>query len=514
MNRLLYRALPWLVFAGSLGLTGLLWQHEVASVHGNLRAAFDFSLRDAASRIEQRMAAYEQMLRGAQGLFAVTGIRHQDFPAYVASLQLGGDFSGIQGIGVSFLVPREGRLDHERDVRRRLPAYAIAPPGERDVYAPIIYLAPAVGRNLQAVGYDPLSSPPRRLAMEQARDSGAAAISAKVRLATEPDTGGQAGFVMYLPLFRSDQTPATRAARRDAIVGWVFAGVRMDDLMASLYGERPAGTTLRIYDGVELTPESLMFDAGGAPGPAGLEATEYITVAGHTWTMVFRSGPGFEERYNSGAPRVIVVAGLGLGLLAALLAWQLINGRNHALALAMKMTRELREGEERMRHMAQHDPLTHLPNRALFSDRLSQAIATARRKHGRLALMFVDLDHFKPVNDSYGHAVGDLLLQDLASRLQACLRESDSAGRVGGDEFVVLLPDIAGAEDALPVAEKIRAALGRPMAVGDRMLQVSASIGVAVFPEHGEDEIRLSKSADDAMYRAKAAGRDRVALAV
>jgi diguanylate cyclase (GGDEF)-like protein len=256
-----------------------------------------------------------------------------------------------------------------------------------------------------------------------------------------------------------------------------------------------------------------MFDAGGAAGPALLESTEYITVAGHTWTMVFRAEPDFEERYNSGAPRVIVVAGLGLGLLAALLAWQLINGRNHALAMAMKMTRELREGEERMRHMAQHDPLTHLPNRALFSDRLSQAIAAARRNHGRLALIFVDLDNFKPVNDSYGHAVGDLLLQDLARRLQACLRESDSAGRFGGDEFVVLLPSVAGAEDALQVAEKIRSALGRPMAIEDRLLQVSASIGVAVFPEHGEDEINLAKSADDAMYRAKAAGRDRVALA-
>jgi diguanylate cyclase (GGDEF)-like protein len=177
------------------------------------------------------------------------------------------------------------------------------------------------------------------------------------------------------------------------------------------------------------------------------------------------------------------------------------------------MTRELRESEERMRHMAQHDPLTHLPNRALFSDRLQAALARARRDSARAGLMFVDLDHFKPVNDAYGHAVGDQLLVAATERMRDCLRESDTLARVGGDEFVVLLPHIDVPIDAQLVAERIRATLAHPFTIGPHVLRISASIGIGIFPEQGGDDVSLMKSADDAMYHAKDLGRDRLVFA-
>jgi diguanylate cyclase (GGDEF)-like protein len=162
--------------------------------------------------------------------------------------------------------------------------------------------------------------------------------------------------------------------------------------------------------------------------------------------------------------------------------------------------------------MAQHDQLTGLPNRALFSDRLQRAIVNSVRDKTALALMFIDLDRFKPVNDTYGHIVGDLLLQDVARRMLECLRDSDTVARIGGDEFVLLLRDASAIPDTLTVAEKIRSGLDRPFVLQGHTLQISCSIGVAQFPEHGQDDITLAKNADVAMYRAKERGRNQVCL--
>ena len=169
--------------------------------------------------------------------------------------------------------------------------------------------------------------------------------------------------------------------------------------------------------------------------------------------------------------------------------------------------------EERIAHMAQHDGLTGLPNRALLQDRLQQAMARAQREGHRLALLYVDLDRLKPINDSLGHQVGDLLLKAVARRLQECIRASDTAARVGGDEFVVLLAEVGDARDALQVGNKIRVALTQTFDLaGVHQVHISSSIGIAIFPDHGEDQAALTRAADEAMYRSKAGGRDRVEL--
>ena len=188
------------------------------------------------------------------------------------------------------------------------------------------------------------------------------------------------------------------------------------------------------------------------------------------------------------------------------------DGSIYALCGISTDITERKDIEEHMRHMAQYDALTHLPNRALFDDRLRRALAAAKREQKGLALMFIDLDKFKPVNDTYGHAVGDLLLQQAAQRIQDCLRESDTAARIGGDEFVILLPSIEAAMDATMVAEKIRLALSQPFAIAEHMLNISSSIGIAVYPEHGNEEKLLVKNADIAMYHAKKNGRNNAKL--
>jgi diguanylate cyclase (GGDEF)-like protein/PAS domain S-box-containing protein len=159
-------------------------------------------------------------------------------------------------------------------------------------------------------------------------------------------------------------------------------------------------------------------------------------------------------------------------------------------------------------HLAQHDALTDLPNRVLFNDRLTQAIALAERQGKQLAVMFVDLDHFKKINDSLGHDVGDKLLKSVAERLKACVRRSDTISRLGGDEFVLLLSQVEHAEDAAISARKTLRALTAPHMIDGKSLDVNVSIGVSTYPNDGQDAESLMNRADNAMYEAKQRGRN------
>jgi len=168
---------------------------------------------------------------------------------------------------------------------------------------------------------------------------------------------------------------------------------------------------------------------------------------------------------------------------------------------------------QRIAHMAQHDALTNLPNRTLLTDRLEHAIALSQREKSRFALLYIDLDRFKPVNDTFGHIVGDALLQMVARRMRDCIRESDTVARMGGDEFAVLLAPVGSRRDALGVAEKLRTALEAPFAIEGKQLEISCSIGCAFYPDDGSDEDALAQNADKAMYHAKTCGRNRVCFA-
>lgn len=175
-------------------------------------------------------------------------------------------------------------------------------------------------------------------------------------------------------------------------------------------------------------------------------------------------------------------------------------------------TRDISErkiAQQRIDFLAHHDPLTELPNRLLFKDRFERAVKHGKRAGTRTALLFVDLDRFKPINDSHGHAIGDIVLREVAQRLQACVRGTDTVSRQGGDEFLMILTDLRGGEAAAQVAEKVLAALARPFQVERLVLSLGASIGIVLSPDDGEDFEDLLRRADAAMYRAKRAGGNR-----
>ena len=189
------------------------------------------------------------------------------------------------------------------------------------------------------------------------------------------------------------------------------------------------------------------------------------------------------------------------------------NGEvNGFLKVASDITERTKIAAE-MARLAHHDALTQLPNRRLFDDRMQFALNRARRERMRLALMLIDLDKFKEVNDLQGHTVGDLLLKAVAERMQQCLRETDTLARIGGDEFVVLLEGDSAPQDALKVAEKIRLLLNEPFELGEKITaSIGCSIGLSIYPDHGTDQTSLQEHADEAMYRAKASGRNCVVL--
>ncbi|MCL4819687.1 MAG: EAL domain-containing protein [Vicinamibacteria bacterium] len=252
-------------------------------------------------------------------------------------------------------------------------------------------------------------------------------------------------------------------------------------------------------------------DPSGLPGRLGLlPAGRALDEAGHTLSP--SADPVLAVLASGKAIREAVV---GLRHADGAVAWLLISVEPEAIDGAIANVvctfsdiTEQRRAHERIRHLAQHDGLTQLPNRELLLDRLGVALVQCRRRAVGLALVFVDLDNFKVINDSLGHSAGDSVLRTVARRLRSAVREADTVARLGGDEFVVLLTGIESTQDVLRVVSQLQATLRRPLDVDGRELSAHASVGVALYPQDGTDAETLLRHADTAMYRAKELGRD------
>ena len=355
LNPLLW---PVLVGVLSLALTAWLWDHERQRQERHLKDNFEFGLRQTVTRVEQRMASYEQTLRGVRGLFdASENITRKDFGSYVDAQLAGADFAGLRMIAYAPLLNADQVEAHVAGQQSGgVAEFAIRPPGRRDRVAPVTYAAPAMASSQYVLGYDLLTDPTRRAAMLRATDSGGAAITGWTHLIDVPGREPTPGCVMFMPLYAKGQPTDTVEARRAHLIGWVFASFRVGDLMSSLYGEGTPGLDVRLYDGVDIGPTTLMYPPGEAPPPAAparFDAQEFIGFAGHAWTVAVRSTPEFERRYRNDGVRIIAVAGLGVSLLLALLTWQLVTARERANDAARLMTQQLRDGAERYRRIVE-----------------------------------------------------------------------------------------------------------------------------------------------------------------
>ncbi|MBL8480118.1 MAG: diguanylate cyclase, partial [Sterolibacteriaceae bacterium] len=219
------------------------------------------------------------------------------------------------------------------------------------------------------------------------------------------------------------------------------------------------------------------------------------------WRLLIRDSRWQGEVWNQRKNGEVFIVWLSISCVAS-------SGQPRRYVATLTDITRSKQLEEELRHRAYHDPLTDLPNRALFSDRLHVAISQAQR-HGRsFALCFIDLDGFKPVNDRYGHAAGDELLVECSRRLRACMRAADTIARLGGDEFAAILIDVGSRREVEEVATRIVADLARPFALDAGAVSISCSIGIALFPEHGADAEVLQHSADAALYAVKESSRN------
>lgn len=349
--------LTGIVLLFSLALTYGLWRTTHAAAMKDLQGEFDFRVRQTTDRIDRRMATYEQALRGTKGFLEGSDeITYAEFRTYIAALGLQDYYPGIQGIAISRLVRPEEKDRHVAAIREQgITDYAIRPAGEREFYTSISHIEPLTGINPRALGYDMFTEPVRRAAMERARDTGRAALSGKVTLIQENIERPQAGFVMYVPMYRKGFPAETLAQRREAITGWIGGPFRMDDLMVGLNRERASDLAIEIYDGDTISQKSMLFDSDNGTSRdqssrSLFDVTKTISIAGRPWTVRIESGPAFEQQLDTDPSRYIAFAGIAVGALLSLLVWTLATGRRRAIGLASTMTEELRASEFRWKY--------------------------------------------------------------------------------------------------------------------------------------------------------------------
>ena len=293
----------------------------------------------------------------------------------------------------------------------------------------------------------------------------------------------------------------TRTLERQAgelrLAGHVFdssrEGIIVTDPETRILAVNPAFTEITGYSAAEALGRTPAFLSSGRHDREFFKAM---------WASVRETGAWSGEIWNRRKDGRLYPEQIGIGTVCGP-----AGEVRHYVGTFLDIT-ERKEAETRIRHLAEFDVLTQLPNRALLGDCLSRAIAVARRTGERLALLFIDLDRFKTINDSLGHAMGDRVLQEVAGRLRQLTRQTDTVSRLGGDEFVVLITGLEQPGFAITTAQKVLASLGQPYLMDHHELQVTPSIGIALYPDNGDDAGTLLKNADAAMYHAKNSGRN------
>lgn len=436
----------------------------------------------------------EEAVRAARQAESVAALSIGQLASAAAFFQAEGDFNKHEFDVIADPLLNEGALsgtayiqrvpDSERVAFERRHRSPIFEPGEdgprraatRPVYYPIVYAVSSLG-SVAPVGYDLAADPERGPFLRRARDRGEPVATPPVELLL-----GGVGINVYWPVYRDGAATTTMAERRRALIGFAGGGFRVNDLAQAAISTVPDSTEvqLRVDRATRAGHQGELEDAATAP----------IHIADRTWLLVVRD----PNRPDAGLSLLLAVIGIAL---AALLG-----------ALIMVWSRNERMQE--LEREAGQDPLTGLKNRRRFEEDLALAMARARREGTTGAMLMLDLDHFKQVNDTHGHPAGDKVIKEVADVLRHRSRESDILARLGGDEFAVVLPRCSPAEAHL-VAEAIVAAIREHLPVEEGVEPLTVSVGVTMFGDHPRSSIAsVVSEADAAMYAAKDGGRDGV----
>ncbi|WP_344650676.1 diguanylate cyclase domain-containing protein [Cryptosporangium japonicum] len=476
---------------------------------------------ELAIAVTDRVVRYGETLRDlAAAIGAQSDLRGDDFARITAGL----DNSRLAGAAsISFIVPSTtaGTPAVQAYWRARgSTGLALHPTPGRSEHA-FVVLERIFDNSATIVGIDLAQRPQPTEALEVARANGTLAISPAFTLLRDegiPALSRQASVVFAVPVYTG-----LGSTRPHVFEGWIVMPVRGQDFLSPTLLERGQGA-VRVEVAEATAPAAVLTTAnpGRLVRDESLTRRRTVVVGQRRWLVTIRPTARLIAATDRGMGRFTLAAGAALTLMLGVLTGVLAGSRGRALqqvdeataALRLDIARrerveaQLRERELELQRLAFHDPLTGLANRTLFYDRLTHALATHARAERMVALLFVDLDGFKEVNDRLGHQAGDTVLRTVADRLRVGLRAVDTVARFGGDEFAIILEGLSAAPDARRTAERVLADLQAPIDVDGAQARVSASIGI-VLSGADADADELIREADAAMYTAKHAGKNR-----
>jgi diguanylate cyclase (GGDEF)-like protein len=498
-----------------MGLAALLVGSGILLVNKWERQALEreFSSQTSAlaTQLQRRLDAQSDSVLAVSRLFVLNEhINRSDFQASVEPWL--SHYAGTQNFGWSphitdvqrpaFEAQMRERGETGYEIRGRTPDGATYRAEARPDYLPIAMVAPR-STNLNVIGLDVQVLDATAHAIQGARETRQPRVTQGMRLVQE--SGEQRGVVLYQAVFESRPPSQFK--------GVVSAVFRVDDVLSSaLESSQRRRLQLCLVD-PEATPGNQRL-----AGPVGCELANWLgrglqarlplAFGQSVWSMRIKADDSFATAERSWSTWTMVATALiSVGLLGAFLL--VVTGQNRRTQSMVDLrTAELAHSNAGLQQLAHFDLLTGLPNRSFWMNQARTTLESVHRHQDTMAVIFLDLDHFKHINDTLGHAVGDQLLQVVAQRLLSCLRAEDVLARLGGDEFVALLPRLRSLDDAVPVAEKFLRVLSEPLSLEGRDLTLTVSVGIAGSPPDSADIDTLLRHADTAMYAAKDSGRN------
>ena len=502
-----YRSVIAIVLIGVL-LTAVAVSIQQKYAAQHIDSILELRAKDEAARIQQSVNNIVEIMESIRNFYAASKFVDRDeFNLFVKD-----QFSNhpeIRALEWAPVVQHDERLVYEKELSQVITGRRITERNAegmlvdavtRKEYYPVFYVEPLKG-NESALGYDLGSNPIRAQALREAISTGKIAFSDKLQLVQ--GNGEIDGVLFFQPVYQPSNSAGSAHSSQQKLLGVAVGVLEPDQLIKkSIRNFRPTGLDVLLVnfkdDGqpqiLHFHPSRTRATAVQQTGLNELLSTQHyrvvINIPGGDWMLYFKPAPAFYEEQYSAQGWFILLIGL------------VLTGM-----LAFNFTKRIRYTQDIL-HQAQHDALTGLPNRSLFQERLNQALTHARYAAVTSAVLFLDLDNFKHINDSLGHAVGDQLLIEVARRLRENSRSEDAIARMGGDEFILLVQNLPDEQDIVRLAQKILENLTSPYQIGERTFYLSASIGISLFPRDAMDTESLIANADAAMYRAKSRGRN------
>jgi diguanylate cyclase (GGDEF)-like protein len=482
-----------LTFGSALAIVTAVY--VLSTVEARVRSTFLTDAQKARHEIEARLNTHFDVVQATAALLTANNeINGAEFRAFVNALHLHQQYPGLSAIGFAPRLAQENlkpflKLANLDGTRLMVRARSSGP----DCF-PVMFLEPRDAENRDSIGFDLSADGMASVAIDRARDTGQSVLARSVALASPSGEPPGTTLLLFVPIFQRGASVETVAERRSALVGFVLSTIDMDDMLHVVSAANDS-VAFEIYDSDRPDASAVRYSSAAWRRLFGYQSAETVQVAGQPWQIIVRLAPRADVALQAG--RVT----LGTGLLLTLLLFGLTRAQVRGWESAARHQEDLQQ-------LALHDPLTDLPNRALLDDRLAKAIAAAKRSGRRLAVLFLDVDRFKQINDVWGHAIGDELLRSVAERLLASVRRSDTVSRHGGDEFVLLLTEIDQPQHAADRATELMSAVTMPHQGGGHKIDITVSIGVSVYPDDGLEAAMLLQAADAAMYQAKDHGRN------